>query len=220
MAHAVPTPQSSLNQGDLQQETFTPHRLWEEHSDVAQGEIPTSQSFFRQPIALGAVIAAFVLILFAILSVRLGWLGSNTATSPHAAASQAATQPAIPLSAADLKEMQTRDDFAGNLSKALHLRLPAYKNVTIYADNWTGNRPPAHAPITDIKARTGDNLMLVFWSPDPGTAKGLSDFVKSRAAQDGVNTGFAEFQFIDPHTYCVSVVVPVKGPGAVTCGIR
>ena len=75
-------------------------------------------------------------------------------------------------------------------------------------------------PAFTVKARPGDNLMLVFWSPDASTARGLTDFTKSRAAQDAVNAGFAEFQFVDPGTYCYAQVAPVAGVGPISCGIR
>jgi hypothetical protein len=119
-----------------------------------------------------------------------------------------------------LKEVQARDDYATQLSKSLHAKMPAYKNVKIYADSWAGTKAPGHAPLADIKVRASDNLMLVFWSPDPDTARGLTDFTKSRAAQDAVNTGFAEFQFVDPGTYCYANVAPVGGVSPAVCGIR
>lgn len=219
MAQALVTRQSPLNKAEVSPEIFTTRRLWEETSDVTPGEIPTSRSIFHRRMAFGVAAGILVLLLLAGLSLRFGWFTSNSASLPQTA-SQTTPHAAAQQSPSELKEMQTRDDYAANLSKALHLRMPAYKNVTIYADNWTGNHAPARVPITDIKARTGDNLMLVFWSPEPGTAKGLSDFVRSRAAQDAVTSGFAEFQFIDPRTYCISLVAPLKGPGVVTCGIR
>jgi hypothetical protein len=126
----------------------------------------------------------------------------------------------VNLSAADIKDMKARDDYAANLSKFLHAKLPAYKNVKIYADSWAGTKAPAKTPLADIKSRKGDNLMLVFWSPEAGTARGLGDFTKSQGAQEAVNAGFAEFQFVDPDTYCYATVVPVTGAGRVICGIR
>jgi hypothetical protein len=140
------------------------------------------------------------------------------AAAPAAPAAAPASAPK--LSAAELKEVQARDNYAAQLSKSLHAKMPAYKNVKIYADSWVGTKAPGHAPLSDIKARTGDNLMLVFWSPDPATARGLTDFTKSRAAQDAVNAGFAEFQFVDPGTYCYANVAPVGGVSPAVCGIR
>ena len=145
---------------------------------------------------------------------------SSSAGSEKAAATTPAAAPASKLSAAELKEVQARDDYATQLSKSLHAKMPAYKDVKIYADSWAGTKAPGHAPLADIKARTGDNLMLVFWSPDPATAKGLTDFTKSRAAQDAVNAGFAEFQFVDPGTYCYANVAPVGEVSPAVCGIR
>jgi hypothetical protein len=147
---------------------------------------------------------------------------SSSSSSEKAPAAQgaAAAAPAPKLSASELKEVQARDDYAAQLSKSLHAKMPAYKNVKIYADSWAGAKAPAHGPLDDIKARTGDNLMLVFWSPDPATARGLTDFTKSRAAQDAVHAGFAEFQFVDPGAYCYAQVAPVSGVGSAICGIR
>jgi hypothetical protein len=159
----------------------------------------------------------------------LGVMACNSSSSSSAnsstaqatpAASPASASPAPKLSASELKEMKARDDYAEKLSKALHAKMPAYKNVKIYANSWAGAKAPAHEPLADIKARTGDNLMLVFWSPDPSTARGLTDFTKSQAALDAVNVGFAEFQFVDPGAYCYAKVAPVAGVGPATCGIR
>lgn len=134
-------------------------------------------------------------------------------------ANDVAAKPA-PMSADEIKQMKDRDDYATKLAKMLHARMPAYKNVDIYADNWTGTKPPAHGPFKDVKSRTGDNLMLVFWSPDPQTANSLSDFTKSQAAVDAVNAGFAELQFVDPQNYCYAQVNSVGAIGKPVCGIR
>lgn len=156
----------------------------------------------------------------------LGLAGCNSSSSSAGTEKAAPTTPAATpapapkLSAAELKEVQARDDYATQLAKSLHAKMPAYKNVQIYADSWAGAKAPGHAPLADIKARTGDNLMLVFWSPDPATAKGLTDFTKSRAAQDAVHAGFAEFQFVDPGAYCYANVAPVGGVSPAICGIR
>jgi hypothetical protein len=170
------------------------------------------------------LLAIASLALFGVVACNSGSSssGSEKAATPQpaSAASPASSTPAPKLSASELKEMQARDDYAAKLSTSLHARLPAYKNVKIYADNWAGTKAPTHGPFADIKTRTGDNLMLVFWSPDAETARGLTDFTKSRAAQDAVNDGFAEFQFVDPGTYCYAQVAPVGGIGPITCGIR
>jgi hypothetical protein len=147
-----------------------------------------------------------------------GTTASEKVVTPAAAAT--APGPAPKLSPAEMKEVQARDDYATQLAKSLHAKMPAYKNVKIYADNWTGTKAPRKEPLADAKARTGDNLMLVFWSPDPATARGLTDFTKSAAARDAVNAGFAEFQFVDPGAYCYSQVAPVGGVGPAVCGIR
>lgn len=172
------------------------------------------------PVALTAAIGVASLALS-------GMLGCNSSSSssgekPAAAVTTpaAAPAPAPKLSAAELKEVQARDDYATQLSKALHAKMPAYKNVKIYADSWAGTKAPGHAPLTDIKSRTGDNLMLVFWADDPATARGLTDFTKSRAAQDAVHVGFAEFQFVDPSTFCYANVTSVGGVSPAVCGIR
>jgi hypothetical protein len=167
--------------------------------------------------ALSIGVASLALLGLAACNSSSSSAGMEKAAPAAPAAAQA---PAPKLSAAELKEVQARDDYATQLSKSLHAKMPAYKNVKIYADSWTGTKAPGHTPLADIKARTGDNLMLVFWSPDPATARGLTDFTKSRAAQDAVNAGFAEFQFVDPGTYCYANVAPVGGVSPAVCGIR
>jgi hypothetical protein len=92
--------------------------------------------------------------------------------------------------------------------------------VKIYADSWAGPKSPTLKPQTDPKTRVGDNLMLVFSSPEAGTAKGLADFAKSKAAIEAANAGFAELQFVDPDRYCYALIVPVSQVGAVQCGPR
>jgi len=181
----------------------------------ASEEAPVSRKFFGMPV--GAAVVVGIVLLAALVAAGIYFAGfsqrsaESTVGSGAAPVSQAAAPPAtassskVQLSAADIKEMKGRDDYAANLSKFLHAKLPAYKNVKIYAD---------------IKSRTGDNLMLVFWSPEAGTARSLADFTKSQGAQEAVNAGFAEFQFVDPDTYCYATVVPVTGVGGVVCGLR
>jgi hypothetical protein len=116
--------------------------------------------------------------------------------------------------------METRDKYAVTIANELHQKVPAYKNVKIYADNWQGAKSPSLKPQTDSKTRVGDNLMLVFSSPEAGTAKGLADFAKSKAATEAANAGFAELQFVDPDRYCYALIAPVTGVGAAQCGPR
>jgi len=191
----------------------------------AEDDAQANRSFFAKP---AGVITILVLAIVIAGAAYFAWkgLGSSSANannkSGSAATPAAASSPstAATLSPAEIKEMQARDDYATKISKELRVRVPAYKNVGIYANSWAGAHAPAKTPLTDIKARTGDNLMLVFWSPDAGTAKGLADFTKSKAARDAVDAGFAEFQFVDPDTYCYAQATPTTGVGAVTCGIR
>jgi hypothetical protein len=181
--------------------------------------IPAARRIFRCPhlLALSIGVASLALLGLGACNSSSSSAGTEKAAPTTPAAAPA---PAPKLSAAELKEVQARDDYATQLAKSLHAKMPAYKDVKIYADSWAGTKAPGHAPLADIKARTGDNLMLVFWSPDPATAKGLTDFTKSRAAQDAVNAGFAEFQFVDPGTYCYANVAPVGGVSPAVCGIR
>jgi hypothetical protein len=182
--------------------------------------IPAARRIFGCPraFALSIGVASLALLGLAACNSSSSSAGTEKAAAP--ATPVAAPAPAPKLSAAELKEVQARDDYATQLSKSLHAKMPAYKNVRIYADSWAGKKAPGHEPLADIKTRTGDNLMLVFWSPDPATARGLTDFTKSRAAQDAVNAGFAEFQFVDPGTYCYANVAPVGGVSPAVCGIR
>ena len=184
------------------------------------GMVPAARRVFGCPraFALSIGVASLALLGLAACNSSSSTAGTEKAAVPATPA--AAPAPAPKLSAAELKEVQARDDYATQLAKSLHAKMPAYKNVKIYADSWAGTKAPGHAPLADIKARTGDNLMLVFWSPDPATAKGLTDFTKSRAAQDAVNAGFAEFQFVDPGTYCYANVAPSGGVSPSVCGIR
>ena len=127
---------------------------------------------------------------------------------------------AVKLSPEEQKEVDARDDLADSIAKELHARVPAFKNVSIYADNYAGSKSPSRHPQTDKKTRVGDNLMLVFSSQESATAKGLADFTKSKAAQRTVDAGFAELQFVDPDTYCFATIAPVSGVGPVKCGPR
>ena len=193
---------------------------------AAQEEKPASLQLLGLSPALALILCVVLLALVGWLAFYLASSNPKTAkstpapTSSAAAPAKTAPAPAAKLSAADLKEMQARDDYAAKLSKFMRAKMPAYKNVQIYADSWTGTKPPAHIPLANIKQRTGDNLMLVFWSPEAGTARALGDFTKSRASIEAVQAGFAELQFIDPDTYCFAQVAPVTGIGPVICGIR
>ncbi|WP_263352595.1 hypothetical protein [Acidicapsa acidisoli] len=193
-------------------------------------EAPGGRKYFGMP--SGAAVVIGIVVLAALVAVGIYFAGfsqrsaESTVASGAPPVSQAATPAAaaptskVQLSASDIKEMKARDDYAANLSKFLHVKMPDYKNVKIYADSWAGTKAPAKTPLADIKSRTGDNLMLVFWSPEAGTARSLAAFTKSQGAQEAVNAGFAEFQFVDPDTYCYATVVPVTGVGGVVCGIR
>jgi len=183
------------------------------------------------PVALiSAIVLIVALGLFGFYFASSYFEGKAPAAKPAAAGSPIAGSTVNPVGAiatqaaqfspAEIKEMKARDDYAARLSTFLHQRMPAYKNVKIYADSWAGNKAPVGGPLTNVKLRKGDNLMMVFWSPEAGTARALADFTKSPAAVEAVNAGFAEFQFVDPDTYCYSLVAPVTGAGAVTCGIR
>jgi hypothetical protein len=183
---------------------------------------PTSRGLFDTPVLMISIVV-IALVVIAGIFFFAARLGSKSTTAPAASTTVAtptsATSTAQPTPA-EIEEMQARDAFAVKVSKELHARVPTFKNVKIYADNWAGPKAPAKTPLADPKARKGDNLMLVFWSPDEATAKGLADFTKSKSAQEATDLGFAEFQFVDPNTYCYSQVAPVTGPGPVTCGIR
>ena len=192
---------------------------------VAYEEIGITRGFTgwsAGPAGAAAIVSIAALSFVAILLAGCNSKPATTETPTPAAAQSAApqTKPAAQLTPAEIKEMKGRDDYATNLAKTLHAKLPAYKNVKIYADSWLGSKAPAKNPLSDIKARSGDNLMLVFWSPEAGTARGLADFTKSPAVQEAVNAGFEEFQFVDPDTYCYAQIVPPSTVGGAVCGIR
>jgi len=219
MAHVIEKPLDSI-------QSNTP-----EKDKLPTGdETPVARKYFGLPAGTAVVIAIVLLAVLVATGIYFAGFSQRSAESTVASgappASQATTPSAtaaaskVQFSAADIKEMKGRDDYAANLSKFLHAKMPAYKNVKIYADSWAGTKAPAKAPLADIKSRGGDNLMLVFWSPEAGTARSLADFTKSQGAQEAVNAGFAEFQFVDPDTYCYATVVPVTGVGGVVCGIR
>ena len=198
------------------------------NAEFVDEEKPISRRIFGWPAAPVIVTSIVLLVVLGGIAGYFAWFSHGSANSSIATGEPAVSQasqgttaaPQAKLSPAEIKEMKARDDYAANLSKTLHLRLPAYKNVTIYADNWAGTHAPTRSAPVDVKSRTGDNLMLVFWSPDAGTARGLADFTKSRAVQEALAAGFAEFQFVDPGTYCYAQVAPVTGVSGVTCGIR
>ena len=183
-----------------------------------QDTMPAGISVFRLNRVSTAALGVALLAFAGMAGCNSGSSSSNVEKTSTPAAMPAAAP--APLSDAEKKEMQTRDDFATKVATELHSKGGDFKNVKVYADNWTGTKPPAHAPLADIKTRTGDNLALVFWSPDPGSARGLADFTKSKSARDAVNEGFAEFQFVDPGNYCYSQVAPTTGAGPAVCGIR
>jgi hypothetical protein len=194
---------------------------------LGQADAEKSADGTRRTLLTGTTIAIsiVVLLLVALTAYFVSSRSSHSAVAPSHAAPIAAkatslAQPAAPLSAAELKAVKGRDDYALSLSRLLHQKLPEYKQVAIYADNWAGTHAPTISAPRDAKARTGDNLMMVFWSPDRGTARSLADFTKSKAAQEAANFGYEEFQFVDPSTYCFALVAPNTGVGPVTCGIR
>jgi len=182
----------------------------------------------RRPLFTGATVAIAIVVLLAISAVAVYFVANRRSQSaaqtakaaPIQAKAASLSDAVAPLSAAEVKAMKARDDYAVNLSKVLHQKMPEFKRVTIYADNWAGTHAPTLAAPRDVKTRTGDNLMIVFWSPESGTARSLGDFTKSQAAQEAVNLGYEEFQFVDPGSYCFALVAPSAGVGPVTCGIR
>jgi hypothetical protein len=234
MAHVIETTRGTVQSSAQEKPQLPASEPLRADAQAAYEETPVTRKYFGLP--AGPAVAIAIVVLAAVVGVAayFVWSGqgsaNSTATAGAPAASPSAAAPStaagatgsstVKLSAADIKEMKERDDYATNLSKFLHAKLPAYKNVKIYADSWAGTRAPARTPLADIKSRKGDNLMLVFWSPEAGTARGLGDFTKSQGAQEAVNAGFAEFQFVDPDTYCYATVVPVTGVGRVVCGIR
>lgn len=232
MAHVIETSHGSVQSSIQERQQLSTGGFVGNDAPAAYEDIPVRRKYFGLAAAPAVTIAVVLLAVLVAIGAYFAWFNSSSTTStaangtsapsPSAGAPSTAAAAASPvtLSAADIKEMKGRDDYATNLSKFLHAKFPAYKNVKIYADSWAGTRAPARTPLADIKSRKGDNLMLVFWSPEAGTARGLGDFTKSQGAQEAVNAGFAEFQFVDPDTYCYATVVPVTGVGGVVCGIR
>jgi len=188
------------------------------HIGSGQQEMtPAGRALCILKLSLAGALGVALLAVVGVTGCNSGSPSSNTEKAATPAAAPVAAP--APLSDAEKKEMQARDDFATKLATELHSKGGEFKNVKVYADNWTGTKPPAHAPLADVKTRTGDNLALVFYSPDPNTARGLTDFTKSKSARDAINDGFAEFQFVDPAGYCYSQVAPVTGAAAPVCGI-
>ncbi len=145
----------------------------------------------------------------------------NASKDATPAATTTAAEPApAPLSPEDIKAMAARDKFATDIAAELHAKVPLFKNVKIYADNYVGDKAPSKTPQMDPKTRKGDNLNLVFVSSDAGTANALSDFAKTPAAKRATDAGFNEFQFVDPGNFCNTIVDSTTGPGPVKCGIR
>jgi hypothetical protein len=196
------------------------------HHRVTDDDDSDDKTFFSWPPSTGLIIVVVFLAGLGILGAMVGksLLGTEPATSTQVAASQSAAGQTTPagsaLTAAEQKEIAARDAYTVTIANELHSKVPAYKNVKIFADNWAGAKSPSRTPQTDPKTRAGDNLMLVFSSPEAGTAKGLADFAKSKAAQEAANAGFAELQFVDPDRYCYALIAPVTGVGAVQCGPR
>jgi hypothetical protein len=230
MAHVIEKPLGSIQSSTPEKDKLPASEPLRADELAASQETPVARKYFGM--SAGPAVVIGIVVLAALVAIGIYFAGfsqrsAESTVAPGAAAvSQAATPAAaapaskVQLSASDIKEMKARDDYAANLSKFLHVKMPDYKNVKIYADSWAGTKAPAKTPLADIKSRTGDNLMLVFWSPEAGTARSLAAFTKSQGAQEAVNAGFAEFQFVDPDTYCYATVVPVTGVGGVVCGIR
>lgn len=196
--------------------------------NLVQSDETNSAEETQRSLLTGTTIAFTIVVLLLLAAVAAYFVAYRT---PHAANAQPQVAPMqakaaslthseAPLSAADLKAVKARDAYAMSLAKLLHQKLPEYKRVTIYADNLIGAHAPALAAPRDLKTRTGDNLMMVFWSPESGTARSMTDFTKSKAAEEAVNLGYEEFQFVDPGNYCFALVAPITGVGPVTCGIR
>jgi len=226
MAHVIDHPVNTV-EPEVRTKSVSPAgELIKTNEPVAPEEEQAPKTYFGMRAGIALLVAIVIVAAIVAIAVSFAFFGQGSAKKTVAATPAVATQsnavapsPAK-LSASDIKEMKARDDYATNLGKFLHAKMPAYKNVKIYADNWAGTKAPAKSPLADIKARAGDNLMLVFWSPDAGTARGLSDFAKSPAATEAINAGFAEFQFVDSDTYCYAEVVPVAGVHGVSCGLR
>jgi hypothetical protein len=197
-------------------------------ASLSQVDAEKSADDTRRTLLTGTTIAVSILLLLLLAGVAAYLVAHKTSqsattqthTAPLQAKAASLARPDAPLGGADLKALQARDEYTASLTKLLHHKLPEYKRVTIYADNWAGSHAPSLTAPRDLKTRTGDNLMMVFWSPDSGTARSLGDFTKSKAAQEAVNLGFEEFQFVDPGAYCFATVAPNTGVGPVTCGIR
>jgi hypothetical protein len=230
MAHVMETPRTAVESGSQEKDTSPAVKRLKADPPAVGEEAPVARRYFGMTAGPAVATAIVLLAMVGAIGLYFAWFGQGGTKSPAANTAQTASQatgslakptsPQVQLSAAEIKEMKGRDDYATNLAKFLHAKLPAYKNVKIYADSWAGSKAPAKTPLADIKSRTGDNLMLVFWSPEAGTARGLAGFTKSPAALEAVSAGFAEFQFVDPDSYCFVQVVPVTGVGGVTCGIR
>ncbi len=222
MAHVIdePTTKQAQYPGQpIAEEPVHHHRVTDpDETDVKE--------FFSWPPSIGLILVVGFLALLGVLGAiaykSLG--GSTSVPATGVSASQPVTaEPqatGATLTPAEQKEVESRDKYAVTIANELHQKVPAYKNVKIYADNWQGAKSPSLKPQTDPKTRVGDNLMLVFSSPEAGTAKGLADFAKSKAATEAANAGFAELQFVDPDRYCYALIAPVTGVGAVQCGPR
>ncbi len=230
MAHVIDKPLGSVESSTPEKVKLPASEPMRADEPAVSEEAPVARKYFGMPAGTAVVVAIVLLAALVTIGIYFAGFSRRSAESTVASGTPSASQATTPstaapaarvqLSASDIKEMKGRDDYAANLSRFLHVRMPAYKNVKIYADSWAGTKAPAKTPLADIKSRTGDNLMLVFWSPDAGTARSLADLTKSQGAQEAVNAGFAEFQFVDPDTYCYATVIPVTGVGGVVCGIR
>jgi hypothetical protein len=225
MAHVIDTPTSKTTSYTSQQAAVAGTEP-EHHHRVTDPDESDIKEFFSWPPSVGLILIVGFLAILGVLGAfaAKSLLGTSPNPATPAVASQGAASPAnavgTALTPAEQKEMAARDTYAVTIANELHQKVPAYKNVKIYADNWAGEKSPTLKPQTDPKTRTGDNLMLVFSSPEAGTAKGLADFAKSKAAQEAANAGFAELQFVDPGRYCYALIVPVSQVGAVKCGPR
>ena len=226
MAHVIDQPTSNKETIAASQQGIPAGTEVVHHHRVTDVDDSDDKAFFSWPPSPGLIIVVlFVIVLGAVgLYVSKSLLGpvpvATTATATQGSATDQAKPAGSTLTAAEAKEIASRDAYAVNIANELHQKVPAYKNVTIYADNWAGAKSPTRKPQTDPKTRVGDNLMLVFSSPESGTAKGLADFAKSKAAQEAANAGFAELQFVDPDRYCYALIAPISGVGAVKCGPR
>jgi cytoskeletal protein RodZ len=219
MAHVIDKPQEAHAGVGTQQQSPVDQALKSVVS-VASDEDSSDRGFFSWPPSMGLVIVVvFLLALGGVTAFLVNSLMGPAPSKAHVAAADTAS-PGSSLVASDPKETAARDTYATNIAKELHQRVPAYKNVNIYADNWAGAKSPTRTPQTNAATRKGDNLMLVFSSPESGTAKGLSDFAKSKAAQEAAHAGFAELQFVDPQQYCYAMITPVGGVAPVQCGPR